>query len=135
VALVDIGVWRWMYQHPRATPAELRQATVRVAREIWNRWYAPVLGVKDSPLLAAYSHMIESFLYLPDYPLGRLISAQIEGHLAALPPERLGAEVERMSSFGSVAPDLWMRNATGAEVSAGPLRRAAARALEAEAGK
>jgi hypothetical protein len=136
VALVDIGVWRWLYQHPAATPAELREATLRLARDTWNHWYAPVLGVKDSPLLAVYSHMIHSFLYLPDYPIGHLISAQIEAHLSALPPGRLGAEVERMTSFGALAPDLWMKNATGAPVSTGPLLQAAARALEGEvAGK
>jgi oligoendopeptidase F len=132
VALVDIGVWRWMYQHPRATPAEAREATLRIAREVWNRWYAPVLGVKDSPLLAIYSHMIHSFLYLPDYPLGHLISSQIEAHLSARPPEQLGAEVERMTRVGRVAPDLWMQQATGAPVSAEPLLLAARRALQDE---
>jgi hypothetical protein len=134
VALVDIGVWRWMYQHPGATPAELREATLRIAREVWNRWYAPVLGVKDSPLLAIYSHMIHSFLYLPDYPLGHLISAQIEEHLGARPPNELGAEVERMTRHGAVAPDLWMQHATGSPVSAEPLLRAARRALQAGPG-
>jgi hypothetical protein len=130
VALVDIGAWRWMYQHPGATPAELREATLRLARDVWNRWYAPVLGVRDSPLLAIYSHMIHSFLYLPDYPLGHLISAQIEEHLDALPAGELGAEVERMTRFGAVAPDLWMQHAAGAPVSAEPLLRAARRALQ-----
>jgi hypothetical protein len=131
VALVDIGVWRWLYQHPGATPAQLREATVGLAREVWNRWYAPVLGVKDSPLLAIYSHMIDAGLYLPDYPIGHLIQAQVEEHLAALPPERLGAEFERMASLGRVAPDLWMTGATGSGVSARPLLAAARRALEA----
>ncbi len=28
VALVDMRVWRWMYAHPEATPAELREATL-----------------------------------------------------------------------------------------------------------
>ena len=27
-ALVDIDVWHWMYEHPNATPAQLREATV-----------------------------------------------------------------------------------------------------------
>jgi hypothetical protein len=130
VALVDIGVWRWLYRHPGATPAALREATLRLARDVWNRWYAPVLGVRDSPLLAIYSHMIDRNLYLPDYPLGHLISAQLEGHLAALPPGRLGAEVERLCTAGRLAPDLWMRHAVGREVSAGPLLEAAARALD-----
>jgi hypothetical protein len=130
VALVDIGVWRWLYRHPQATPAELREATLRLARDTWNRWYAPVLGVRDSPLLAIYSHMIDRSLYLPDYPLGHLISAQLEGHLSSLPPGRLGAELERITTFGRVAPDLWMANAVGREVSARPLLEAAARALD-----
>jgi oligoendopeptidase F len=129
VALVDLAAWRWMYAHPEATPAELREAVLAMARDTWNRWYAPVLGVRDSPLLAVYSHLVHSFLYVPDYPLGHLIQAQLEAHLAALPPGRLGAEVERVASFGAVTPDLWMRNATGEPVSAKPLLAAARRAL------
>jgi hypothetical protein len=133
VALVDLGMWRWMYAHPEATPARLREATLRIARDVWNRWYAPIFGVRDVPLLAIYSHLVNNLLYLPDYPLGHLIAAQIEGHLASLPAGRtLGEEVERMTSFGSVTPDLWMRHATGEPVSAGPLLRAAAEALRAE---
>jgi len=131
VALVDMGVWRWMYAHPEASPAELREATLRVAREIWNRYYAPVLGVRDTPLLAVYSHMVSAFLYLPDYPLGHLIAAQIEEHLRGT--TSLGGEFERMASYGSVTPDLWMKNATGAPVGAKALLGAAERALaEAE---
>jgi len=132
VALVDIGVWRWLYQHPGATPAELRQATLRLARDTWNRWYAPVLGVRDSPLLAIYSHMIDRSLYLPDYPLGHLISAQLEAHFSALPEGTLGADLERVTTYGRVAPDLWMKHAVGREVSARPLIEAAAGALEAQ---
>ncbi|OFX24991.1 MAG: hypothetical protein A2V77_24150 [Anaeromyxobacter sp. RBG_16_69_14] len=133
VALVDMGVWRWMYAHPQASPAELREATLRIAREIWNRYYAPVLGVRDTPLLAIYSHMVSSFLYLPDYPLGHLIAAQIEEHLRGA--KSLGAEFERMASYGAVTPDLWMKNATGAPVGTAALLGAAERALVGEEGK
>ena len=127
VALVDIDVWRWMYAHPEATPAELREATLAIAREIWNRHYAPVLGGRDTPLLAVYSHMVSAFLYLPDYPLGHLIAAQIEEHLRGA--KSLGAEFERMARYGSVTPDLWMKNATGAPVGTVALLGAAERAL------
>jgi hypothetical protein len=34
-----------------------------------------------------------------------------------------------MTTFGALAPDLWMKHATGAPVSAIPLLRAAERAL------
>ena len=47
MALVDMAVWHWMYEHPEATPAELREATLEIAREVWNRYFAPVLGDAD----------------------------------------------------------------------------------------
>ena len=132
VALVDLRMWHWMYDHPRATPAELREATVAIAKDVWNRWWAPRVGVKDSPILAIYSHMVNNQLYLPDYPVGHLIAAQLEEHVDALPAGKtLGDEFERMTIFGAVAPDLWMRNATGEPVSAGPLLRASRKALDA----
>jgi hypothetical protein len=131
VALVDLGMWKWMYANPSATPAQLREATLRIAREVWNRWYAPVFGVRDVPLLAIYSHMVSNLLYVPDYPLGHIIAAQIEEHVEKLPRGALGAEVERMTTFGAVLPDVWMRHATGEPVSAGPLVRAARAALAA----
>jgi hypothetical protein len=127
VALVDMGVWHWMYDHPKATPAELRDATVAISRDVWNKYYAPILGTRDVVLLGIYSHMISSTLYLPDYPLGHLIEAQIEEHLAKKGP--LGAEFERMTRFGSVTPDLWMKNATGNPISTAPLLHAAESAL------
>ncbi|HKD12851.1 MAG TPA: hypothetical protein VKE50_12285 [Thermoanaerobaculia bacterium] len=113
-ALVDMGVWHWMYGHPAASPEALREATLAIARETWNRFYAPVFATRDVLLLAVYSHMISSFLYLPDYPLGHLIAFQIERQM-----ERAGAvgpEFERMAVIGNVTPDLWMREATGAPV-------------------
>ncbi|SEN15324.1 hypothetical protein SAMN05444354_13217 [Stigmatella aurantiaca] len=127
VALVDIAVWHWMYEHPEATPAQLREATATIAREHWDRYYAPVLGGKGSPLLGIYSHMISYPLYLPDYPLGHLIAFQIEEHLHKKGP--LGAEFERMARQGAVTPDAWMVHATGSPVSAEPLLRATEAAL------
>jgi hypothetical protein len=127
-ALVDMGVWHWMYDHPKATPAELRDATLGIAKEIWNKYYAPVLGKKDVVLLAVYSHMIDSFLYLPDYPIGHLIAFQIEEQINKA--GKVGPEFERVAKFGSVAPDLWMEHATGAPVSPDALLRATEKALE-----
>ncbi len=69
VGLVDMGVWHWMYDHPDATPAQLKEATIAIAKDIWNKYYAPVFGRKDVLLLGIYSHMIDSFLYLPDYTI------------------------------------------------------------------
>lgn len=128
VSLVDLGVWRWMYAHPDATPAELKQATLQIARDLWNRYYAPVFGTKDSTLLAVYSHMIAYPLYLADYPIGRMIAAQIEEQVAK-PDVKFGAEFERMASFGNVTPDVWMVHATGEPVGPGALFRATEDAL------
>ncbi len=127
VALVDVAAWHWMYEHPEATPAELREAVVTIARETWDRYYAPVLGGRGTPLLGIYSHMISYPLYLADYPLGHLIAFQIEEHLRGA--TSLGAEFERMASQGAITPDQWMIGATGAPISAEPLLRAAAGAL------
>jgi len=47
VALVDIAAWRWLEAHPEATPAQFREAVVGIARDVWNRHFAPLFGVKD----------------------------------------------------------------------------------------
>ncbi|MFA6794517.1 MAG: hypothetical protein WCR50_03410, partial [Proteiniphilum sp.] len=70
VSLVDIQVWEWLYAHPDATPAQLKEAVIRIAKEVWNSYYADVLGGEDEMLLGIYSHMIDYPLYLPNYPMG-----------------------------------------------------------------
>ncbi len=128
VALVDIGIWHWMYDHPKASPAQLRDATVGISKQIWNKYYAPVLGGKDTPLLGIYSHMISYPMYLFNYPLGHLIAFQIEEQVKKT--GKIGPEIERMSKFGAVTPDAWMVNASGEPVSSGPLLRATEAALK-----
>ncbi|HEY4223942.1 MAG TPA: hypothetical protein VGO62_21450 [Myxococcota bacterium] len=135
VALVDVGVWHWMYDHPSATPAELNAATNQIANEMWRKYYAPVLGGSDgtqsSPLLGIYSHMIAYPLYLSDYPLGHLISFQIGEQIEKAKKEgkRFGDEIERIAKLGNIAPDLWMQNASGKPVTAQPLLDATEHAL------
>jgi hypothetical protein len=128
VALVDIAVWHWMYEHPKATPAQLREATVAISKQIWNKYYEPVLGGKDTPLLGIYSHMISYPMYLFNYPLGHLIAFQIEEQVKKT--GKIGPEIERMAKFGAVTPDAWMVNASGEPVSSGPLLRATEAALK-----
>jgi hypothetical protein len=128
-ALLDIEVWRWMYSHPEATPPQLREATLVLARSLWNRYYAPVLGGKDTALLGIYSHLVDAVLYLPYYPLGHLIAFQLEDTLKG---PHSGAQFEKDASFGRVTPDLWMVHATGAPVSAEPLLKATAKAVAAQ---
>jgi hypothetical protein len=127
VALVDMKVWDWLYKNPEANPDGLRRAVMACAREVWNKYYAPVFGVRDQVILAAYSHMIDAALYLPDYPLGHLISFQLESYLNG---KNLGSEMERMCQAGRIIPQLWMKNAVGEEIAAKPLLAAAAEALK-----
>ncbi len=129
VSLVDMRVWRWLYAHPNATPAEVREATVGIAREVWNRWYAPHFGVRDSEILAVYSHMIAFGLYLPDYALGHLIAFQVAEQFQK---GDFGTEIERVAKFGRLTPDAWMRGAVGAPLSARPLLSAVQKALTAK---
>lgn len=128
VALVDMAVWHWMYDHPTATPSQLKDATLQACRDVWNKYYAPVFGKKDVVLtLGIYSHMIHSFLYLPDYPIGHLIAFQIEQQMEKT--GSIGPEFERMTKVGNVAPDIWMEKATGAPVGAKALLTATEKAL------
>ena len=127
VALVDMGVWHWMYDHADAAAADLREATIRISKEVWNEYYAPVIGTKDVVLLGIYSHMIHSFLYLPDYPIGYMIAFQVEEPMKKT--GNVGLEFERVAVMGNVVPDLWMKNATGSAVGPEPLLAAAEKAL------
>ncbi|HXM60571.1 MAG TPA: hypothetical protein VN950_06915 [Terriglobales bacterium] len=130
VALVDMGVWHWMYDHPQATPKQLDAATVQISKDIWNRYYAPVFHKNDVVLLGIYSHMIDSFLYLPDYPIGHMIAFQIEEQMKK--SGSIGPEFERMAKMGRITPDLWMERATGKPVGPEALLEATQRALTAQ---
>jgi hypothetical protein len=60
VGLVDMAVWHWMYDHPSATAAELKQAVLSISKDVWNKYYAPAFGVRDVTLLGIYSHMMNA---------------------------------------------------------------------------
>lgn len=128
VALVDMAVWHWMYDHPDATPEQLRDATVAIAKDVWNRYYAPVFGQKDAVLLGIYSHMIHSTLYLPDYPIGHLIAVQVGEEIRE--KGTVGPEFTRMVTIGDLLPDVWMQQATGDPVGPESLLAATERALK-----
>lgn len=128
VSLVDIAVWHWMYDNPSATPAQLKSAVMDISKQIWNQYYAPVFGIKDITLLGIYSHMIDAFLYLPDYPLGHIIAFQVEQYMKE--KGNIGSEFERMARIGNIAPDIWMKKATGSAIGPEALLKAAEEALK-----
>ncbi len=127
VALVDMYSWHWLYEHPDATVQQLKQQVIAIAQEVWNKYYAPLLGEQDSPILAIYSHMIDSPLYLPNYPYGHIIQFQLEQQLKG---KVVADEIQRIYPVGRLTPQNWMRHAVGREVSTQPLLEAAAEALK-----
>lgn len=127
VALVDIAVWEWMYANPKASPAQLKEAVITEAKKVWNTYYAGILGEKDEPILAIYSHMIDYPLYLSYYPIGHLISFQVE---QAMKGKNMADEMQRMYTQGRIIPQLWMKNSVGKEISTEPLLRAVNDALK-----
>lgn len=127
VSLVDMQAWHWLYDHPQATPGQLKEAVMAIAKGVWNQYYAPVFGVRDQVILAVYSHMIDYTLYLPHYALGNVIQFQLEDYLK---DKVLGPEMERMCAAGNILPQLWMKNAVGTEISVKPLLKAVDRALK-----
>ena len=119
-------VWHWMYDNPETDPAELREAILTIARDVWNRYYAPVFGVEDQEILAVYSHMIVDGLYLSDYPIGRIVRFQLADNLRE---PGFGAEFERLARQGLLTPDAWMRGAVGEPIDTRALLAAAGEAL------
>jgi len=111
-------VWKWLYENPGATAAQLKEKTIDIAAETWNKYYAPVFGVQDSPVLAIYSHTIDVPLYLPNYSYGHIVQFQIENYLK---DKKLASEVDRMFSQGRLSPQQWMMGAVGSKISAEPI--------------
>ena len=127
VSLVDMEVWKWLYQNPSATPAQLKEKVIQTAKEVWNKYYAPVFGATDESILAIYSHMISYPLYLSAYPLGHLIEFQMEDYIG---DKNLAQEIYRMLVAGSVIPEQWMRLAVGTGLSIEPMLKAVDLAVE-----
>jgi hypothetical protein len=127
VSMVDMKVWKWLYANPEATAAELKVAVINIAKEVWNKYYAEVYGTDDEPILAVYSHMVASPLYLANYSFGHLIDFQIEQYLIG---KNFSDEVDKIWSIGRVTPEIWMQKATNENISIKPMLKAAEEALK-----
>ncbi|MCK4760918.1 MAG: hypothetical protein KAW12_01875 [Candidatus Aminicenantes bacterium] len=127
ISLVDMAVWKWMYDNPETTPGQLKEAVIKISKDVWNKYFAPVYGMEDQPILGIYSHMIAYPLYLSAYAYGELIKFQVKQFIAG---KDFAKEVERMFSAGKLIPQLWMKNAVGEEISIEPLLQAAEEALK-----
>ena len=130
VSLVDIAMWEWLYSNPKATAAQLREAVIAIAGDIWNKYYAPLLGEPNCPLLGIYSHMVGYALYLPAYPIGNIVQFQLEEHLAKCKtPAEFAKEYTRIYQQGKLTPDAWMRGAVGEAMSIEPILNAVREAM------
>jgi hypothetical protein len=127
VSLVDMKVWKWLYENPNATKEQLKETVVKSAIEVWNQYYAEAFGVKDTPILAIYSHMIDNPLYLANYPVGHLIDFQLDGFFRG---KNFADESLRIYSQGRLIPQIWMKGAVGEEISIQPLVKATDEALK-----
>ena len=103
---------------PKATSEELKQAVIQISKEVWNKYFAAILGVKDQPILAIYSHMISNPLYLAAYSYGQIIEFQIEDYLKG---KRFSDEIDRIYKQGRLIPQIWMQGATGSKLTADPI--------------
>ncbi|MDR1160937.1 MAG: hypothetical protein LBK45_01225, partial [Tannerellaceae bacterium] len=121
VSMLDISVWKWLYAHPDATAEQLRTAVTSISKDIWNKYYAPVFGIKDETVLAVYSHMIGYPLYLSAYAFGQIIEFQLEKYLQG---KDFAAEVNRIFKLGRLTPTQWMQEATGESLTVTPLLEA-----------
>ena len=118
VSMLDISIWEWLYANPNATAEQLKEATINLSKEIWNKYYAPVFGKKDETVLAIYSHMISYPLYLSAYAFGQIIEFQLEDYLNG---KNFAQEVDRIYRLGRLTPNEWMIQATGNDLSVEPM--------------
>ena len=82
VALVDMGVWHWMYDHPDATPAQLKEATLQIARDVWNKYFAPIFGTAGRHAardLLPHDQLVSLPPRLPDRPHDRVPDRPADG--------------------------------------------------------
>ncbi len=126
VSMVDMQMWKWMYSNPDCTAGELKNAILKISKKIWNDYFFPVFEIKDQTILAIYSHMVNSPMYLPNYAFGHLIHYQLEEHLKNHP---MAPEIERIYAQGQLTPNEWMIKAVGKPLSNQSLLTAASEAI------
>ncbi len=126
VALVDMYSWQWLYDNPDANLLEFKNAVETIAKDVWNKYYAPVFGVENSTILAVYSHLICTPMYLANYPVGHLIEFQVE---KSVKNKNFADEITRMLMAGRVIPQKWMKDAVNSEISGQPTLNAVRDAL------
>lgn len=114
MSLVDMYAWRYLYKTKNPSPKGLQDYVMKISSDLWNKYFTKHFGKTHYNILGIYSHMIDACLYLPDYPMGHIISYQIEKYFEK---NELATNLERMCKLGNIYPDLWMENAVGSPIS------------------
>jgi oligoendopeptidase F len=127
VGMVEMKAWKWLYENPDATPSQFKESLIKIAVDTWNKYFAPVIGIKDSRILAIYSHMVEVPLYLPNYSYGHIVQFQIEEYLKG---KNLTDEIDRIFKQGRLTPQQWMMGAVGSKISVQPILNALDKVLK-----
>lgn len=117
-SLVELRLWRWIYDNPNADAAGLRDALLAICQDVWSEFYERDFGKDPYNILGAYQHMVAYPLYLPDYAIGQMISHQVRAHVRT---RDVATETKRICSIGQLTPAAWMQEAVGGELSPRPL--------------
>lgn len=126
VSLVDINLWKWLYNNPNADAVQVKEATITIAKDVWNKYYADIFGTRDETILGIYSHMVDNPLYLSAYPIGHLVDFQLEKQFTG---RKFSDEVQRIYQQGRLIPQVWMKGATGEPLSNKPILEASTKAI------
>ena len=127
-SLMELRTWRWLYEHPDADAAALRDTVLRISGEVWSEFFEVDFGPDPYHILGAYQHMVAHPLYLPDYAIGQMISHQVRAHVRT---RDVAEETKRICSIGCLTPAAWMKQAVGGAISPRPLIEDTTRALAA----
>ncbi|MEG1290377.1 MAG: hypothetical protein RR313_01110 [Anaerovoracaceae bacterium] len=126
-ALWELKMWQWMYHIKEFTVEELKDKSIAIAKDIWNEYYAPIIGTKNHIMQAVYNHTLNASLYLSSYALAHMIHIQIEDYIV---DKDFCTEVERIFGQGNMAPNVWMKRAVGTNLSAEPILNYTDKALK-----
>ena len=83
--------------------------------------------MKDETVLAIYSHMIGYPLYLSAYAFGQIIEFQLENYLNG---KDFANEVSRIFKQGRLTPNVWIKQATGNDLTVDPMLEALRKVLK-----
>jgi hypothetical protein len=118
-SLTDIMTWEWMYEHPDASVAELKNAVLDISAGIWNKYFSKTFGnKKESHILSVYNHFTSGDLYLYNYYNGAIYSYLLAGSFSR---NDLAGGLKNACSEGITMPGLWLEKAIGKDFSPEPL--------------